>query len=194
LCINAAVQVLYCRHLYTVESRLILQPRYIVCGVHFITSIHKRKRTGVRGELNDDTRYVLFLCHQSILTSHTNTHTYPQVRRAWLSFLYLKCIYFLRFGILIAMTKNSTIFWDLISCWPVEIDRRFGRNCCLHLQGRRINQNSSKQQRSKKLRCSSSVANFLNLLVQLIDNYVFFSKYIFKSSFNFDTNRDDEEI
>jgi hypothetical protein len=35
---------------------------------------------------------------------------------------------------------NSTIFWDVAPCSPLECHRRFGRTYCLHLQGRSLSQ------------------------------------------------------
>jgi hypothetical protein len=46
------------------------------------------------------------------------------------------------FEVLTAVIMNSLIFWDM--CRPVKVDRCFGRTCHLHLQGRRIRQNSVK--------------------------------------------------
>jgi hypothetical protein len=33
---------------------------------------------------------------------------------------------------------KSSIFWDLMPCSPLKVNRRFGGTCGLHLQGRRI--------------------------------------------------------
>jgi hypothetical protein len=40
---------------------------------------------------------------------------------------------------------NKTIFWDVILCDPLEVQRRFGRMYCFHLQDRRVCQGRSRQ-------------------------------------------------
>lgn len=40
---------------------------------------------------------------------------------------------------------KSYIFWDITPCL-LKINRRFGENCRLHLQGRRINQRRNKRE------------------------------------------------
>jgi hypothetical protein len=47
-----------------------------------------------------------------------------------------------RFYVLTTVIKKDVIFWDLRPCSLVEIYRRFGRTCCLHLQSRIINPGS----------------------------------------------------
>jgi hypothetical protein len=32
---------------------------------------------------------------------------------------------------------RSSVFWDITPCSPLNVNRRFGRTCRLHLQGRR---------------------------------------------------------
>jgi hypothetical protein len=39
-----------------------------------------------------------------------------------------------------ASIKKSTIFWDIMPCSLLKVNRRFGRTYRLHLQGRRIRQ------------------------------------------------------
>jgi hypothetical protein len=41
------------------------------------------------------------------------------------------------FEILRAVILKSSIFWDIMPCIPLKINRRFGETCRLHLQGRR---------------------------------------------------------
>jgi hypothetical protein len=43
--------------------------------------------------------------------------------------------------------KNS-IFSDITSCTPFEVNRHFGRTCGLHLQGRRISQGRNQREES----------------------------------------------
>jgi hypothetical protein len=38
---------------------------------------------------------------------------------------------------------KSSVFWDMTPCSPLKTNRRFGGTCRLHLQGRRIQQNSA---------------------------------------------------
>jgi hypothetical protein len=35
----------------------------------------------------------------------------------------------------------SFVFWDITPCVPLKVNKRFGRTCHLHLQGRRISRN-----------------------------------------------------
>jgi hypothetical protein len=41
---------------------------------------------------------------------------------------------------------KSSIFWDIMPCSPLKVNRRFGGNCRLHLECRRISQ--GRKQRS----------------------------------------------
>jgi hypothetical protein len=42
------------------------------------------------------------------------------------------------FEVLTAVVMKSYIFWDITSCSPIKVNRRFGGTYRLHLQGRRI--------------------------------------------------------
>jgi hypothetical protein len=44
------------------------------------------------------------------------------------------------FESLTTLVTKSSVFWDITPCSPLKINRRFGRTCHLHLQGRRISQ------------------------------------------------------
>jgi hypothetical protein len=44
------------------------------------------------------------------------------------------------FEVLTAVVMKSSIFWDITMCSPLKVNRRFGRICRLHLEGRRIGQ------------------------------------------------------
>jgi hypothetical protein len=39
----------------------------------------------------------------------------------------------------VVVMKNS-IFWDIMQCNPLTVNRHFGGTCCFHLQGQRISQ------------------------------------------------------
>jgi hypothetical protein len=39
------------------------------------------------------------------------------------------------FEVLTAVVMKSTIFWDITSCCPLSVNRRFGGTYRLHLQG-----------------------------------------------------------
>jgi hypothetical protein len=45
-----------------------------------------------------------------------------------------KCV---GFEVLTAVVMNSTIFWDIMPCSPLSVNRRFGGTYYLHLQGRK---------------------------------------------------------
>jgi hypothetical protein len=34
------------------------------------------------------------------------------------------------------LMKSTTVFWDIMLCSPLKVNRHFGRTYCLHLQGR----------------------------------------------------------
>jgi hypothetical protein len=38
------------------------------------------------------------------------------------------------------VVMKSSVFWDIVPCSPLKVNRRLGGTCRLHLQGRRINQ------------------------------------------------------
>jgi hypothetical protein len=42
------------------------------------------------------------------------------------------------FGVLTAVVMKSTIFWDIMSCSPLKVNRRFGGTYRLNFQGQRI--------------------------------------------------------
>jgi hypothetical protein len=44
------------------------------------------------------------------------------------------------FEVLTAVVINSSLFWDITTCSPPKVNRRFGVTYRLHLQGRRISQ------------------------------------------------------
>jgi hypothetical protein len=44
------------------------------------------------------------------------------------------------FEVLTAVVMKISIFWDVMSCSPLKVNRRFGGTCRLHLQGWRISQ------------------------------------------------------
>jgi hypothetical protein len=46
----------------------------------------------------------------------------------------------LEFEVLTAIVMKSSLFWDIMPCYPLKFNRRFGRTCRHHLRGRRINQ------------------------------------------------------
>jgi hypothetical protein len=45
----------------------------------------------------------------------------------------LKCIYVLRTYVVL----KSTIFWDIMPCSPLSVNRRFGGTYRLHIEGRK---------------------------------------------------------
>jgi hypothetical protein len=57
---------------------------------------------------------------------------------------------FVGFEVLTVVVMNSTVFWDILPCSPLKVNRRFGRIYRLHIQGRRIsrarNQHESRWQ------------------------------------------------
>jgi hypothetical protein len=44
------------------------------------------------------------------------------------------------FEVLTVVVMKSVILWDVTPCSLSKFNQRFGGTCCLHLQGRRINQ------------------------------------------------------
>jgi hypothetical protein len=49
-------------------------------------------------------------------------------------------IYFVGFEVLTAVVMKSYIFWDIMLCSPLKVNRRYGGTCHLHHQGRRMSQ------------------------------------------------------
>jgi hypothetical protein len=47
-------------------------------------------------------------------------------------------------------TRKSSIFWDIMQCSPLKVNRRFGRICRLHLKGRRICQTRNQKAGGKQ--------------------------------------------
>jgi hypothetical protein len=55
------------------------------------------------------------------------------------------------FEVLIALTAESTVFWDVMPCSPVEVLLLFGGTYYLHLQGRRVSQAGNQQDEGSSL-------------------------------------------
>jgi hypothetical protein len=58
---------------------------------------------------------------------------------------------FVGFEVFTAMVMKSIIFWDMTPCNPLSCTRRFGGMYHLHLQGRRIVQQTSEQAGGKQV-------------------------------------------
>jgi hypothetical protein len=43
--------------------------------------------------------------------------------------------HYLRFQFLTAANKKFRVFWDVLPCSQIDVDRRFRGVCCLHHQG-----------------------------------------------------------
>jgi hypothetical protein len=52
--------------------------------------------------------------------------------------LYLNNYKHVQFGILTAVTMKSSVFWDITSCSPLKVHRRFGGICRLPLHSSRV--------------------------------------------------------
>jgi hypothetical protein len=50
----------------------------------------------------------------------------------------LNPVRFVEYEVLTAVVVKSSIFWDLTSCSPLKVNRRFGGTFRLHLHGQRI--------------------------------------------------------
>jgi hypothetical protein len=68
---------------------------------------------------------------------------------------------------------KRSVFWDITSCNPFKVIRRFGGICNLHLQGRRIRQarnqleaDSKKCQNSKLLRIQKEAKPLKNKIIK----------------------------
>jgi hypothetical protein len=54
------------------------------------------------------------------------------------------------FEVLTAVVMKSTIFWDLLLCSPLSVNRRFGGTYCLHLQSLRVSQTRKQHEAGSK--------------------------------------------
>lgn len=52
--------------------------------------------------------------------------------------------------VLTAMAMESSVFWGITPCSPMEVSRRFGGKFQLHLEGLRLNQAVNKHERGSK--------------------------------------------
>jgi hypothetical protein len=68
-------------------------------------------------------------------------------------------IYVIRVYTILLM--KSSIFWDITSCSPLNVNWRFGGTCCLHLQGRRISQ--ARNQRESRWQAEQSACRNFGL-------------------------------
>jgi hypothetical protein len=55
-------------------------------------------------------------------------------------------------AVLTVVVMKSSIFWDIMSCSLLKVNRRFERTCCLYFLGRRISQ--ARTQRESKWQSS----------------------------------------
>jgi hypothetical protein len=60
-----------------------------------------------------------------------------QVIKAW---EHSNKVILLGLEVLTAVVMETSIFWDITPCSPLNVNRRFGRTYRLHLQGRRISE------------------------------------------------------
>jgi hypothetical protein len=76
------------------------------------------------------------------------------------------------FEVLTAVVKKSSIFWDITSCSPLKVNRRFGKSCRLHLQGRRIRQARNQREAGSKEgnpKCIFPPVSYINPNIQQAD-------------------------
>jgi hypothetical protein len=71
---------------------------------------------------------------------------------------------YIAFEVLIPVVMKSSIFWDISPCSPSKVNRRFGRTCCLYLQGQRISQ-ARNQRKSVATLATCFPTGFLHGLV-----------------------------
>jgi hypothetical protein len=101
------------------------------------------------------TEHILFVLSRSSLQwppftalpytiPHICTWKYYQYPEKWDDTLKQHCV---GFEVLTAVVKNSSTFLEITSCNPLKVNRRFGRTCRLHLQGRRISRARKQRER-----------------------------------------------
>jgi hypothetical protein len=56
------------------------------------------------------------------------------------------------FKVLTPVIIKSSIFWDVTSCSPLKVNRRFGVKCRLHLQDRIVSQARNRHEADSLLR------------------------------------------
>jgi hypothetical protein len=56
------------------------------------------------------------------------------------------------------MTLTTTIFWDIMPCSPLTVNRRFGGTYCLHLQGRKNKLSKKPARKQEATICSSETS------------------------------------
>jgi hypothetical protein len=62
---------------------------------------------------------------------------------------------------------KSSIFWDIMPCSPLKVNRRFGGTCRLHLQARRI----SKVRNQRESRCQA-FSGLHDIIYQRIELFI----------------------
>jgi hypothetical protein len=55
-----------------------------------------------------------------------------------------------KFSLRSQLILMSSVFWDISPCSPLEVSRRFGRICRLHLEIRRISQARNRREATRK--------------------------------------------
>jgi hypothetical protein len=61
--------------------------------------------------------------------------------------------YCVEFEVVTAVVIEKSVFWDIKLCGPLKVSHCFGGTCCLHLQGRRINQARNQHEAGNKFAC-----------------------------------------
>jgi hypothetical protein len=79
------------------------------------------------------------------ITLDTLTFLLPKPEKAgrlakYMSVMPYKKMAGVEFEVLTAVVVKVSVFWDIIKCSLLKVNRRLGQICRLHLQGRRISQ------------------------------------------------------
>jgi hypothetical protein len=69
--------------------------------------------------------------------------------RFWISFL-LTLDHYNGFEVLTTVVMKSYIFWAIMTCSSLKLNRRFGGTCCLQLQDPKINQSRHRHEADSK--------------------------------------------
>jgi hypothetical protein len=71
----------------------------------------------------------------------------------------------------------SSIFWDIMLCSLLEVNRCFGRTCCLHLSGQKISQARKQCEAGSKPSVSNVLLNICVFVLSLIQQIYFWIKH-----------------
>jgi hypothetical protein len=112
---------------YLHSTRLETTALWRLCGASIFSTLFRKPQFRVHVTCSNKYSQISRPCRYQ-------THkTFCRLHKIW---DHKSLIYRVGFEVLTAVVMKSTIFWDITSCSPLKVNRRFGRTYRLHLMRR----------------------------------------------------------